>query len=229
LSFTYKYPRPAVAVDMVIFGYDTKKLRVLLIRRGIEPFFDCWALPGGFVNPDESLDDAARRELAEETGLDQIFMEQLYSFGSVDRDPRERVISVCYYALIDLLGTTPKGASDAAEARWFNIDDLPTLAFDHNEILNFSLERIRGKLSYQPVGFELLPRLFTLSQLQRLYEVILGHALDKRNFRKKLMKMDLLLATDEYETNVSHRAAQFYCFDRPKYQKLVKEGFAFDL
>lgn len=217
-----------VAVDCVIFGYRDKNMQILLIQRGIDPFKGCWALPGGFVLPHESLEDAAKRELQEETGMESVFMEQLYSFGAVNRDPRTRVISIVYYALIPLIGD-PKASSDAAHAQWVPIEDMPDLAFDHAKIVEMALNRVRGKVRYQPVGFELLPKKFTLTQLQRLYETILGRPLDKRNFRKKLQKLDILIQTDEREVGVSHRAAYFWRFDKDKYENKVKNGFHFEL
>lgn len=217
-----------IAVDCVIFGYRDKNLQILLIKRGIEPYKGHWALPGGFVLADESLEEAAKRELREETGMTDVFMEQLYSFGQVDRDPRYRVVSVVYYALIPLIGT-PKGASDAASASWVPFDEVPSLAFDHADIVDMALNRVRGKVRYQPVGFELLPEKFTLSQLQRLYETLLGRPIDKRNFRKKLTKLDILICTDEQETDVSHRAAYYWKFDKEKYAQKVQSGFHFEL
>ncbi|MCC6806509.1 MAG: NUDIX hydrolase [Deltaproteobacteria bacterium] len=226
---TYKYERPALAVDCVVFGRDEKALKVLLIKRGLPPFKDMWALPGGFVRIDESLDAAARRELKEETGFADVFLEQLYTFGAVDRDPRERVVSVAYYALVNLQGHQPKAASDAAEADWFALDALPKLAFDHKEILRVARERLRAKVRYQPIGFELLPEKFSLSALQRLYETVLDTSLDKRNFRKKLGEMDFVVATGELESGVTHRRAQLFRFDEKKYQALMKRGFNFEL
>src|SRR4026207_707588 len=187
MPHTYQYPRPALTVDCVVFGFDEGELKVLLIQRGLEPFKGKWALPGGFVRVEETLDDAARRELAEEAGLKDIFLEQLYTFGEVDRDPRERVVSVAYYALVKLSAHEPKAATDASDARWFPISNVPKLAFDHAEILATALARLKGKVRYQPIGFELLPPKFTLSQLQHLYEVVLATELDKRNFRKKVL------------------------------------------
>lgn len=229
MAHTYEHPRPALAVDCVVFGLDEDELQVLLIRRGLEPFLNCWALPGGFVHVGESLDEAARRELDEETGLRKLFLEQLYSFGEPDRDPREHVVSVTYYALVKLSDHKVRAATDAAEAAWFAVSDLPRLAFDHTTITELALERLRGKVRYQPIGFELLPRKFTLTQLQRMYEIILERRLDKRNFRKKIRAMDLLIELDEVQKDVAHRAARLYKFDDRRYRKLVKQGFSFEI
>ena len=229
MKHTYQYPRAALTVDCVVFGFDGGGLQVLLIRRALAPFKDKWALPGGFVRVEETLDEAARRELEEETGLKDVFLEQLYTFGAVTRDPRERVVSVAYYALVNLQGHQPKAASDAAEADWFALDALPKLAFDHKEILRVARERLRAKVRYQPIGFELLPEKFSLSALQRLYETVLDTSLDKRNFRKKLGEMDFVVATGELESGVTHRRAQLFRFDEKKYQALMKRGFNFEL
>jgi 8-oxo-dGTP diphosphatase len=228
MSFTYQYARPALAVDCVVFGLD-EDLQVLLIQRDLPPFEGRWALPGGFVRLDETLDDAARRELAEETGITRVYLEQLYTFGDLERDPRERVVSVAYYALVKLSDHRVKAATDAREAAWFSVVDLPRLAFDHDKVLHAALARLKGKVVYQPIGFELLPPRFTLSQLQRMYEVILEKELDKRNFRKKVLSMGLLEETDEVEQDVAHRAARLYRFDKKRYQELTKEGFHFEL
>jgi 8-oxo-dGTP diphosphatase len=230
MSYKYPYPRPNLAVDCVVFGLDEpNNLQVMLIRRNLPPFQDQWALPGGFVRIDESVDAAARRELQEETGLETVFLEQLYTFGTVDRDPRERVVTVAYYALVNLKEYAIQAATDASEAAWFPISHLPTLAFDHAQIVEVAIARLKGKVRYEPIGFELLPQKFTLSQLQTLYETVLGVALDKRNFRKKILKMDLLLELDEVQTDVAHRAARLYQFDESKYQQLKKKGFNFEL
>jgi 8-oxo-dGTP diphosphatase len=201
----------------------------MLIQRALAPFAGKWALPGGFVRLTETLEEAARRELEEETGLRNIFLEQLYTFGGVERDPRERVVSVAYYALVNLRDHNVHAASDASAAAWFGVHDVPSLAFDHAGILSMALDRLRGKLRYQPIGFELLPKKFTLSQLQRLYELVLERDLDKRNFRKRVLAMDLLVELDEVEHDVAHRAARLYRFDERKYKKLVKQGFNFEL
>jgi 8-oxo-dGTP diphosphatase len=156
-----------------------------------------------------------------------VYLEQLYTFGTLERDPRERVVTVAYYALAKLSELKIRAATDAMGVGWFSLDDLPKLAFDHAEILETAIERLRGKVRYAPVGFELLPARFSLTQLQRLYEIILGAALDKRNFRKKILAMDLLVETDEVEQGVRHRAARLYKFDRRKYEKLAKQGFSF--
>ncbi len=229
MTFTYEYERPAVTVDCVVFGLDDQDLKVLLIERDLAPFQGKWALPGGFVRVAETLDAAALRELQEETGLKKVFLEQLYTFGNLDRDPRERVITVAYYALVRLTSHKVKAATDARQALWFGIDDLPKLAFDHNKILKLAHERLRGKVRYQPIGFELLPQKFTLRQLQHLYEVILNRKLDKRNFRKKIFGMQILEELDEVETDVAHRAARLYKFDKRAYKEMTKQGFNFEI
>jgi ADP-ribose pyrophosphatase YjhB (NUDIX family) len=227
MTYSYEYPRAALAVDCVVFGLDETDLKVLLIQRKLAPFQHAWALPGGFVHLDETLDEAARRELEEEAGVTDVYLEQLYSFSTIDRDPRERVVTVAYYALAKLSDHRIRAATDAMGVGWFSLDDLPKLAFDHTGIITHAHERLRGKVRYAPVGFELLPPRFSLTQLQRLYELILGTDLDKRNFRKKLLAMDLLVETDEVEQGVRHRAARLYRFDRRKYDRLAKQGFEF--
>lgn len=229
MSHTYQYPRPAVTVDCVVFGLQGRRLRVLLIRRARPPFEGQWALPGGFVDMDEDLETSARRELQEETGLTDIFLEQLYSFGTPNRDPRGRTISVAYYALVNTADHDPRADDDAAAAEWVDVEEARGLAFDHDEILAVALARLRGKVRYQPIGFELLPRKFTLSQLQQLYEVILERALDKRNFRRRILAMELLVPLNEKQTDVSHRAAQLYRFDKRHYRRLEQSGFVFEL
>jgi len=229
MSYTYEYPRGAITVDTIVFGLDDDDLKVLLIQRALPPYEGMWALPGGFVHVDESLDDAARRELEEETGVAGLFLEQLYTFGGVHRDPRERVVTVAYYALVNLVDHDINPTTDARDAAWFALDDLPELAFDHATILATAHERLRGKLRYQPVGFELLPERFSLTQLQTLYEKVLDRPLDKRNFRKKILGMDLLLDTGEFEKDVAHRAARLYRFDRDHYKALCARGFNFEL
>lgn len=227
--YRYKHPRPALTVDCVVFGLDEEDLKILLIERGGEPFAGRWALPGGFVDVDEPLDEAARRELTEETGLTKVFLEQLYTFGAVDRDPRERVVTVAYYALVNIRDHRVQAATDARNAAWFPVTRMPPLAFDHPDIVRTALVRLQGKVRYQPIGFELLPRRFTLSQLQHLYETILERPLDKRNFRRKLMAMGFLEETAEVQRNVAHRAARLYRFNESKYRRLAKQGALFEL
>jgi 8-oxo-dGTP diphosphatase len=229
MPHTYEYPRAALTVDCVVFGFGGGELQVLLIRRGLAPFKGQWALPGGFVRLDETLDEAARRELEEETGLQQVFLEQLYTFGAVKRDPRERVVSVTYYALVRPADHKTVAATDAEAAEWFPVSKLPALAFDHQVIFDSALERLRGKLTYEPIGFELLPEKFTLTQLQRLYEAVLGQELDKRNFRKKVLSFGLLEALKETHRDGAHRPAQLFRFNVRSYQRLKKKGFLFEI
>ena len=229
MAFTYEFARPALTVDIVVFALDDEGLQVMLIQRDLKPFEGQWALPGGFVRVAENLEEAARRELEEETGLKNIYLEQLYTFGAIGRDPRERVVTVAYYALVNLEGHHIHASTDARNAAWFALDDLPQLAFDHEFILAAAHERLRSKVRYQPIGFELLPDKFTLRQMQHLYEVILDRDLDKRNFRKKVLGMEIVKETNEIEKDVAHRAARLYRFDKRKYDKLTKQGFNFEI
>ena len=229
--YRYEFPRPALTVDCVVFGAELHedRLKVLLIERDVEPFRGSWALPGGFVREQETLDEAAARELGEEAGLEDIYLEQLYTFGAPERDPRGRVVSVAYYALVRPQDYRAVGATDARDAAWFGLKELPQLAFDHAEILVMAHERLRAKVRYRPVGFELLPARFTLSELQRLYEMILGHELDKRNFQRKLQRMNILIDTGQVQQNVSHRAARYYAFDEEAYKRLERDGSEFSI
>lgn len=229
MPFTYQFARPALTVDCVIFGLDEEGLKVLLIKRALEPFRGRWALPGGFVRSTETVDEAARRELQEETGLQRVFLEQLYTFGELHRDPRERTVTVAYYALVNLRDHQLKAATDAENAAWFGVGDLPRLAFDHHAILKMALTRLKNKLRYCPIGFELLPQKFTLSQLQQLYETILERSLDKRNFRKKVLQLGVLEELDEVEQDVAHRAARLYRFRESKYVDAARRGFSFEI
>ena len=229
LGFQYDYERPAVTVDCVVFGFDEFDLKVLLIQRDLAPFENQWALPGGFVRMEETLEDAARRELHEEAGLSDVFLEQLYTFGDPGRDPRDRVVTVAYYALVKLSEHTVRAAGDAKNAAWYPVSDLPELAFDHSRILLSAVERLKGKVRYEPIGFELLPKKFTLSRLQHLYEVCLGRSLDKRNFRKKISSMQIFVELSERETGVPHRAARLYRFDEKRYRTLKQNGFNFEI
>ena len=207
-----QYERPSVTVDIVTFTLRDHDLKVLLIRRKRAPFAGYWAIPGGFVQMDESLEAGALRELEEETGVRDVYIEQLYTFGQPNRDPRTRVITVAYFALVPA-STLPalQAGDDAADARWWSMYDLPSLAFDHAEILDYALTRLRYKLEYSAVGFELLPEKFTLSELQSTYEVILGEKLDRGNFRKKLHKAAIVEPTREYR-NTGGRPARLYRF-----------------
>ncbi len=227
--FCYEYPRPALTVDCVVFGLDASDLKVLLIERGSQPFAGHWALPGGFVDMDEPLEVAARRELDEETGIHDVHLEQLHTFGDPGRDPRGRTVSVAYFALVNLACHLPVAASDAADAAWFAYSSLPPLAFDHDRIIDTAYTRLREKLRRAPVGIDLLPPVFSLSQLQRLYEQVLGRALDKRNFRKKVVGMGLVVETDQKQHDVSHRAARLFRFDGDRYRELQLQGFGFEV
>jgi 8-oxo-dGTP diphosphatase len=208
-----KYERPSVTVDVVIFSILDEQLKVLLIKRKVWPYESMWAIPGGFVEMAESLDDAAYRELAEETNVtaEQVYLEQLYTFGEPARDPRTRVITVAYFALVSADKVNPQAADDAEDVCWFSVYDLPKLAFDHTEILDYALTRLRYKLEYSAVGFQLLPEKFTLRELQDAYEIILGTKLDKGNFRSKLRKTQVVEKVDGYR-DTGGRPARLYRF-----------------
>ena len=212
MPYTYEYPRPSVTVDVVIFTIADDDLKVLLIRRGAEPFKGKWALPGGFVNMNESLERAAARELKEEVGVSDVYLEQLFTFGEPKRDPRGRVISVCYFALVDATRQTIRAASDAADAEWHSVFKLPRLAFDHRQILDYAIWRLRNKLEWTTVGYELLPPKFTLSALQRVYEIILQKPVDKRNFRKRILAQGQITELNETRKDGAHRPARLFAF-----------------
>jgi 8-oxo-dGTP diphosphatase len=214
-----------VTVDVVVFTIQEGVLKVLLVKRLIEPFIGQFAIPGGFVLEHEDLDQAALRELREETGVSDVYLEQLYSFGKPDRDPRGRVVTIAYFALISA-DRKLKAGTDAAEAAWFPIDDLPPLAFDHAMILNYALERLRNKLEYTTVGFQLLPQKFTLTELQEVYGAILGKELDKRNFRRKMSILKILKPLPEYRRG-GQRPAQLYRFVASRFEKLKDKGVLF--
>lgn len=219
----------AVSIDCVLFGFDGAELKILLIERNEEPFKDWWALPGNLVNHDESVDQSAQRILKELTGLSDIYMEQYYAFGEVNRHPQGRVISVAYYAMLRLGGDKPLKplSTYAKKAQWVNVASLPKLAFDHQHILNKGLEKIKRRIKHLPLAFELLPEKFTLTQVQSVYELILGKKLDKRNFRKKILSFKVLKELEEKQRGVSFRAATLYKFDKRKYNKLFGKEISF--
>lgn len=221
--------KSAFTVDNVIFGFDEGDLKVLLIKRGEEPYDGMWALPGYFVYPNEDLDSAANRVLEELTGLRNVFLEQVRTFGKVDRHPFGRVITVAYFSLVKIDAYQLQPASIALQAQWHSISAIYELAFDHNNILEACFDRLKWSVKTRPVGFELLPRKFTLTALQHLYEAILETELDKRNFRKKILSMDLLVDLDETQEGVAHRPAKLYKFDKERYKELEASGFNFEL
>jgi len=208
-----KYERPSVTVDVVMMTLHQRDLQVLLVKRRSWPFEGMWAIPGGFVEIDESLEEAAKRELQEETSVQDVYLEQLYTFGDPGRDPRTRVITVVYFALLDAQQLRIKAADDAADVGWFSVYELPPLAFDHEGILEYTLSRLRGKLSYTTIAFNLLPEQFTLRELQRVYEIILHKRLDKRNFRKKVLATGILEDTGAKKMEGTHRPARLYRFN----------------
>lgn len=210
MTFTYEYPHPAVTTDIVIFTVRDKSLQVLLIKRGLDPFKGKWALPGGFLKMDESLDTCASRELAEEAGLEDVYLEQLYTFGTVDRDPRERVVSVSYFALIPSDNVTLNAGTDAEDAAWFKVDELPELSFDHDKIIQMARSRLAAKMDYSTVGLKLMPKEFTLSHLQEVYEQATDKPRDKRNFRKWIFSLDVIEQTGKKYAKGPHRPAMLY-------------------
>ncbi len=218
-----------ISIDCVIFGFESGVLKVLLVKRAIEPSKSEWALPGGFILKNEELNHAAERILNETSGVKNIFMEQISVFGDVNRYPGGRVFTVGYYALVSPDKYTLSPGIDTSEVTWFQLSKINRLPFDHNKIIKDALKRLREKVRYHPIGFELLPKKFTLPKLQSLYESILDVKLDKRNFRKKLLKMNLLIKLDEKEKDNLRRAAYLYKFDKKSYNKLVNDGFSFQL
>ena len=222
-TYTYDYPRPAVTTDCVIFGYDGKELKVLLIERGIEPFKGCWAFPGGFIDMDEDALSGARRELKEETGLENAFIQQFHTFSEPGRDPRGRVITIAHYALVKIQEV--EGGDDASQARWFPIGEVPPLAFDHDRILRMAMSRLKERIHFEPVGFELLPDVFTMPQLQNLYEAILEVHFDRRNFASKMLKLGILEDTGDRPAGASSRIPVSYRFNKEKYNELKAKGF----
>ena len=222
-KYCYKYPHPAVTTDCVIFGFDGSELQVLLIERGIEPFKGKWAFPGGFLNMDETAGEGAMRELKEETGLENAYIEQFNTYSEPGRDPRERVITIAHYALVRIQEV--KGGYDAAKAQWFPIDEVPQLAFDHDKILRDAMRKLRERIHFEPIGFELLPEKFTMRELQILYESILGVKFDRRNFAKKMMHYELLNQLDETVRPTAKRDALLYSFNKDNYELFKKKGF----
>lgn len=219
-----------VAVDAVVFAYKDKTLSVLLVKQKYGQNKDQWVLPGGLVKDDESLKDAVERELFEEAGIKVNYLEQLYTFGDdIHRDPRNRVISVSYFALVNPSKMKLKSGTDAKDAQWFPLSEIPKLPFDHNIIINKSIERIQSKLAYQPIGFELLNKQFPFSDLENLYQTILNKEIDRRNFRKKILSFGLINETDQMTQKGAGRPAKLFKFNQSKYNKLVKEGFLFEI
>lgn len=214
-------PKFYVSVDCIIFGFHEGELNLLLLKRNFEPALGKWSLMGGFVQENESVDDAAKRVLAELTGLDQVYMEQVSSFGAIDRDPGERVVSIAYYALINI-NEYDREPVQRHNAFWVNINELPPLIFDHQAMVEQTRALMQQKASVAPIGFNLLPKLFTLSQLQSLYEAIYGEAIDKRNFRKRIAEMDYIEKTDLIDKTSSKRGAALYQFNEKVYRKAPK-------
>jgi 8-oxo-dGTP diphosphatase len=219
-----------IAVDAIVFGYANHQLNVLLIKQKFGLLKNQWALVGGFVKDHETLKEAVNRELHEEAGIKVNYLEQLYTFGDdIHRDPRFRVVSVAYFALVNSTKLYLNANTDAEEAQWFSINELPKLAYDHSAILKMALTRLQHKLNYQPIGFDLLPKEFLFSDLENLYCTILEKEIDRRNFRKKMLSLDILEETEKYGNKIKGRPAKLYKFNKLKYNKLVKEGFVFEI
>jgi 8-oxo-dGTP diphosphatase len=230
-EFSKEFFRTAVTVDNVIFGFDETDLKVLLIKRKSEPYRDFWALPGDFMYADEDLDNSANRILEELTSLKNVYLEQVRVFGAVNRHPLGRVVTVAYFALVKINRYNIVPSSFAEHVEWHNVREVldKPLGFDHHEILNECFEALKQRVRVRPIGFELLPPKFTLTELQHLYEAILENELDKRNFRKKILSMDFIVDINESQENVAHRPARLYEFDHKKYERFVAEGFNFEL
>ena len=221
LKYHYKYPHPSVTTDCVVFGYDGLRLNVLLIERGADPFKGHWAFPGGFLNIDESAQQGAKRELFEETGLREAYLRQFHTFSAVNRDPRERVISIAYYALVRI--SEVKGGDDAAKAQWFPLDSVPPLAFDHDMMLRMAIKELRRQIHFEPIGLELLPEKFTMTQLRHLYEAILNKKCNHRHFSTEMLKTGFLTQLNETKV-ANNKATSLYKFNREKYNQMIKNG-----
>ena len=230
MNYYSHHPKLLVAVDSIIFGFNENEhdLKLLLLKRNFQPEEGNWSLMGGFVSTDENLDDAAKRIVAQLTGLNDVYMEQLYTFGDINRDSGGRIVSVAYFSLIKINEHDSKLVKEHG-ASWVPLSQLPTLIFDHNEMVQKALRKLRIRARTQPIGFELLPEKFTIPQIQRLYEAIYQFPFDKRNFRRKLLAMDLLEKLDEKEKATSRKGAFYYCFNQKKYEELIERGFNFDL
>ena len=220
--YTYEYPHPAVTTDCVVFGFDGETLNLLLINRGIEPYKGCWALPGGFMKMDETAEEGALRELQEETGVKDIYIEQLQAFSTVNRDPRERVITITFLAFVRQEKYEVIAGDDAAKAQWFPINELPELAFDHKKIITVALDKLRWKMTYEPLAFRLLNKSFTITQLQTVYEVVFDKKFDRRNFHKKMTTTGYLKPTDQLLRS-NGRPSQLYTFDEKKYREVMEK------
>ncbi|ATL47303.1 DNA mismatch repair protein MutT [Chitinophaga caeni] len=227
-SFYENAPKHLVAVDCIIFGFEDGKLKLLIMKRKVDPMAGAWSLVGGFVQDNESTDEAAARVLKQTTGMDHIYMDQLHTYGDVNRDTGARVISVTYYALIRIKEHDRILANDHG-AHWLSLHQIPPLIFDHSVMLQHALDKLRDKAHTYPVGFELLPEKFTLPQLRNLYEEIYQRELDKRNFRKKILAMNILEKLDEKDKSSSKKGAHLYKFDEAKYEQLMKTGFGFTM
>lgn len=219
----------ALSIDCMIFGFKKSELDILLVQHGEGISKGKWALPGGWIKYNESIDQSAHRLLKDLTGVSNIYLEQLRAFGETDRYPSKRVITIAYFALVKPEDYTLHPGFTASDAKWFKVSEVPSLPYDHSKILKAGLNHLRHKVRHEPIGFNLLPKKFTLLQLQELYEAILEKKLDKPNFRRKLMKMDLLEVCKEKQTDVSHRAASLYRFDKKIYDRLTEKGFTFEL
>lgn len=218
-----------LSVDCVILGFEEAKLKVLLIKRSIEPSRDMWALPGGFIRYNENIEDASSRILSERSGVKGLYMQQLGAFGEVNRFPERRVITLVYYAFVKPGQYNINPGPDASDTKWFDVNSLPKLPFDHQKIVETALSRLRRDVKYKPIGFNLLPDKFPLLRLQELYEAIYSIKFDKPNFRRKIMKMNLLVELNEKQTGVAHRSARLYKFDKTRYDSLTEKGFIFEL
>lgn len=219
--YTYKYPHPAVTTDCIVFGFDGTKLNLLLINRGIEPYKGSWALPGGFMKIDETAEQGALRELQEETGVKDIYIEQMQAFTAVDRDPRERVMTIAFMAFVRQEKYEVIAGDDAAKAQWFPVKSLPQLAFDYKEIITLALDKLRWKMTYEPLAFRLLNKTFTISQLQTIYEVVFDKRFDRRNFHKKLTSLGYIIPTEEQQKTIG-RPSTLYTFDERKYREVAE-------